>query len=112
MTLKNVNFWREPAYQIQIKKLTKNFDGDEIWLSLSDLVDCHARDVGFGLEGDGADGPVVRVDVVDAMTPAAPNVTCGCWATWNYVTNGIIMFIASFANKTKKMEQNNCFFKA
>ena len=49
------------------------------------LVDSQTWDVGFGLECDGADCPVVRIDIVNTMTSATPNVTWRCRSTWKKI---------------------------
>ena len=60
-----------------IDELTKDFNGDEIPFALADLVDCDTRDVGFGLECDGVDGPVEALDVIDNVSASHPDELVG-----------------------------------
>ena len=66
----------------RLRKLTEDFDGDEVRLSLANLIDSDAGDVGLSLQGHRADGPVVGVDIVDPVTAPSPDVTVGSWTTY------------------------------
>lgn len=59
------------------KRLTEYFDCYEIRLSGTDLIHRDARDVRFSLQGDWANGPIVGVDIVHAMSSTLPNVSDG-----------------------------------
>ena len=66
----------------RLRKLTEDFDGDKVRLSLANLIDSDAGDVGLSLQGHWADGPVVGVDIVDPVTAPSPDVTVGSWSTY------------------------------
>ena len=66
----------------RIRKLTEDFDGDKVRLSLTNLIDSDAGDVGLSLQGHWADGPVVGVDIVDPVTAPSPDVAVSSWTTY------------------------------
>ena len=63
---------------LQLKyQLTKNLNGDERRLSLSNLVDSNAGDVGLSLQGQRADVPVERINILDLVAIDSPDDMAG-----------------------------------